>query len=372
MNQSPRLNILQIVSSSATSGAERHTVELSNRLAALGHQVAVICPPIDWMVDELTAAGVTAHAISLKDRSGFPAMREVMRIVRAGQFDVIHAHLSRAAYLGLVSGTLHGVPLVCTVHVATKEPIYKVIARRSNRLVAVSSFIRGVLHGRGIKEKYIDVVHNGTDFAQRSYDTTTGVKEEFQLPEEHRLIGLVGRVAPEKGHQIAVNALPGVLDKEPNAHLMFVGRLDGEFPELLRKQVRSMNLETRVTFSGNRDDVARLIDALEFSILPSSMESFGLAVIESMARSKPVVVSRVGGLQEVVAHEETGLVVDQSPEAFEAGMSYLLTDDEARLRMGRNARAVIDEKFSMRQMVERLEAVYMKAAGRADDAVSGR
>ncbi|MBS1707865.1 MAG: glycosyltransferase family 4 protein [Armatimonadetes bacterium] len=359
----PCLRVLQVVSSSATSGAERQTLLISKRLARDGHHVEVVCPPIEWMVNELEQSGIHCHPIDMRAGWGLPAIRRIAQVTKAGRFQVIHAHLSRATYLGLVVGTARGVPLVSTVHVETKEPVYKFSAHGKNRLVAVSNFIRGVLRGQGVRDRFIDVVYNGTDFSDVTLDVSEDVHVELGLPAERRLVGLVGRVAEEKGHGIAVAAMPRVLDRHPDTHLLCVGRQDGDYPKLIQDEVHKLGIADRVTFTGHREDVARLFDAMHFSILPSVMESFGLAVIECMARGRPVVASNVGALSELIIPHETGLLVENNPESFYKGMDFMLAHDDERLRMGENAERLIREKFTLDQMVERLEAVYVKAAG---------
>lgn len=329
-----------------------------------GHWVEVVCPPIPWMLEALEQSKIRTHPMDMKSGLGLQGQRQMLKIVKGGNFDLIHSHLSRATYLGYVSGTLFRVPLVSTVHVETREPVYKYIGRGRNRIVAVSNYIHGVLKGRGVRAGAIEVVYNGTDFADVAVESAQAVHREFGIPDERQLVGLVGRVAPEKGHHIALEALPSVLDQQPDTQLVFVGRTDGGFHEQLRETAVSLGVEDYVTFTGNREDVPRLFDAMTFSILPTVMESFGLAVIECMARGRPVVASNVGALAELVAHEETGLLVDQTPEAFSGAMSYLLSNPELCEKMGRNARIVIQEKFTVSQMVERLEAVYSRVADR--------
>src|SRR4029079_19094348 len=122
------------------------------------------CPPIPWMLESLGQAGISTHPMDMKALLGLKGQKQMLGIVRNGRFDLIHAHLSRATYLGLVSGALYKVPLVCTVHVETKEPVSKYIGPGRNRLVAVSNYIHGVLKGQGARAESIDVVYNGTDF----------------------------------------------------------------------------------------------------------------------------------------------------------------------------------------------------------------
>ncbi|MBL8064777.1 MAG: glycosyltransferase family 4 protein [Chthonomonadaceae bacterium] len=352
------LRVLQVVSSSATSGAEHHTLVVARKLASRGIYVEVVCPPIPWMLEGLAQHGIKSHPIDMKKLGGLAAQSALLRIVRNGKFNLVHSHLSRATYLGFVSATLTGIPLVTTVHVETREPIYKYIGRGRNRLIAVSNYIHGMLKGRGAKSECIEVVYNGTDFAEAPVSTVAEVHDEFGIPQSRQLVGLVGRVAPEKGHHIALSALPQVLDKSPETQLMFIGRTEGIFHEQLAKEARLLGVESHVTFTGNRVDVPRMFDAMAFSILPSVMESFGLAVIECMARGRPVVASNVGALAELIEHEKTGLLVEQNPEEFAKAMQTLLLNPEMCQAMGRNARMVIQERFTVEQMVERLEAVY--------------
>ncbi|MBS1722061.1 MAG: glycosyltransferase family 4 protein [Armatimonadetes bacterium] len=357
------LRVLQVVSSSATSGAEHHTVVLARMLARHGHFVEVVCPPIPWMLESLRDAGITTHPLDMRKAMGLSAQRELFAVVRGGRFDVIHTHLSRATYLGAVVGAALRVPVISSVHVETKEPIYKWMARGRNRLVAVSNYIHGVLKGQGARADAIDVVYNGTDFGDIHVETEEEVHAEFGIPLERKLVGLVGRVAPEKGHQVALRALPAVLERDPNLQLLFIGRTDGDFHDQLREEAQVLGVGDHLTFTGNRNDIPRLFDAMVFSILPSVMESFGLAVIECMARGRPVVASNVGALTELVIHEETGLLVEPTPASLAAAMHFLLANPDMCLNMGRNARIVIQEKFTVAQMVERLEAVYYKTAG---------
>ncbi|MCW5937852.1 MAG: glycosyltransferase family 4 protein [Fimbriimonadaceae bacterium] len=350
------------MSSSATSGAEHHCLVLARRLAARGHSVEVVCPPIDWMQESLAEANIPCHPMDMREGGGRTAIGKVSSIVRRGGFSLIHSHLSRATYLGAIASAFHRVPLVSTVHVETREPIYRFITWGSNRIIAVSNYIHGVLKGRGVRSDAIDVVYNGTDFADRNQGDSTAVHREFGIPEGRRLVGLVGRIAPEKGHHIALEAFANLAQEHTDTQLMFVGRAEGDFPGQLREEVTKLGLADRVTFTGDRSDVARLFDAMEFSILPTVMESFGLAVIECMARGRPVVASKVGALGELIEHGENGLLVEQTSEAFAHAMRQLLADPVLVDRMGRLARIRIQERFTVAQMVERIEAVYYRAA----------
>jgi glycosyltransferase involved in cell wall biosynthesis len=96
--------------------------------------------------------------------------------------------------------------------------------------------------------------------------------------------------------------------------------------------------------------------------MPSYIETFGVAAVEAMARSKPVVASRVGGLPEVVKDGHTGILVDLEPGDIAKAVSYLLTNDNEREAMGIRARQTVEERFTTQRMVNRFEVIYFKAA----------
>ncbi len=357
-----RLRILQVVSSSATSGAERHVFALSKQLSDRGHHVEVVCPDGGWLSDDLRAFGLAAHTTGMRGSDWFRACGLVTRIARHGHFDVIHTHLTRATYFGAIGGWLSGVPAVATVHIANHDQIYKRIARGRNRLVAVSNFVRGMLHGRGIPDRFIDTVYNGTDFAGFAPTHREEVLAELGIPFDRRVVGLVGRVCREKGHLDLVDAMRTLRGSHPDAHLVFVGRVVEEFKAELDDALDSSNLRSRVTLTGVRHDVPRLLDSFTLSTMPSHIETFGIAAIEAMARGKAVVASRVGGLPEVVRHQQTGLLVDLRPGELAEAVGYLLDNDHERSQMGSMGRQIVEEKFTLEQMVTRLEGVYSRTA----------
>lgn len=361
MTDAKPLKVLQVISSSTTSGAEKHVLHLSRRLIERGHTVEIVCPP-GWLGDQCRSLHIPVHEMEMKGAGWFRTTGLLMRRFRAGQFDLAHTHLTRATYFGAISGALMGRPAVATVHIANHDQIYKRMARRRNRLVAVSNYVRGMLHGRGISDKYIDTVYNGTDFIEFDQHDPHLVRQEFGLSEDRKIIGLVGRVCREKGHLLMIEAMRDVLKEHPTAHLMFVGRLEKYFVDEFNEAVDSMGIRPNLTMTGVRHDVPRLLDAFDFSTMPSHQETFGIAAIEAMARGKAVVASRIGGLPEVVRHQQTGLLVDLRPQELSEAVSYLLENEPERDQMGALGRTIVEQKFTLSHMVDRLEAVYQRAA----------
>lgn len=363
MGGTRKLNVVQVVSSSATSGAERHVLALSKHLHQSDHKVEVLSPEGGWLSGDLRDAGIPAHTTLMRGTGWFKTVGYLVRMLRHNRADVVHTHLTRATYFGVVAGMLTRTPVVATVHIANHDQVYKRMARGRNRLVAVSNYVRGMLHGRGIPDRFIDTVYNGTDFADFEYESPDAVKSEFGIPSERRLVGLVGRVCREKGHLLMIEAMKDIVKEHPQAHVLFVGRVTKENQPEIDDAISAAGLSERVTLTGNRHDVPRLLDAFEFSTMPSQIETFGLAAIEAMARGKAVVASRVGGLPEVVRHQQNGLLVDLRPQELAEAVDYLLRNTPESQRMGAAGRRIVEEKFTLHRMAKQLESVYERAAG---------
>ena len=362
------LRVLQICSSSATSGAENNVLHLSRTLAGHGHAVNAVVPAPGWLPDRLSAAGIPVRVQGMKGLGWYRLMGTLVKEARAGRVDVAHTHLTRAAYFGHTFGLLTGTPIVTSVHIANNDNIYRRLARGQNRLVAVSDFVRGMLHGRGVPEAYVTTVHNGTDMLDRAGGDARAVRAALGIPEGRAVIGMVGRVCPEKGHPEAIEALRTIVAGGRDAHLLLVGREVPEFRREIRASVAG-DLAGRVTFAGERDDVPALLDASDLAAMPSVMETFGIAALEAMARARPVVATRVGGLPEVVRDGATGLLVEPDPArlagALAEAFDRLLARPAERELMGRNGREVVRAHFTLDKMAGRFEAVYARALAAA-------
>lgn len=353
------LRILQVISSSARSGAERHTVDLSCHLSARGHQVWAAVPEGSWLFDELSAKGIGVIACQFKTAGGLKSTFQLCRAVKQHKIQVIHSHLSRATLQSAAAAKLTKTGITASVHVRSVDPAFRLVTKQDGRLIAVSDYIKSTLVQGGFPKDLIRVIHNATDFGIHPPQTETIIHEELGLPPGCQVAGVIGRVAKAKGQDLALKALAECKNELPHLHLAFIGRSTSEeFEALLRHQAENAGLTDRVHFMGERKDIVGLVDSLDLLLVPSEMESFGLAALEAMTRGKPVIAARVGGLPEVVEDGVTGLVLPLDPMAWRDGLIHLASDAERSREMGRAGQQNAKANFSVEKMVEKLEAVY--------------
>jgi glycosyltransferase involved in cell wall biosynthesis len=357
------MNILQVVSSSRTSGAERHLVILSDSLRRLGHNVMAVCPPGGWLSEQLQASGVPALEIPMHGLSSVRAPFTIRSLARRNDIDLIHTHLTRATYMGYFAGVISQVPVVSTVHVWSRDFAYRYLPRHNHWFVAVSDYMRGVLLDRGLPPNRVQTVHNGTEWAAPDFLIPSGslsVRAELGVPADSELIGLFGRVDAFKGHPILVRAVRSIIDRCPRAYFVFVGHAEPGIQQALWEMASVDGAADRLRFTGVRNDVPRLMEAMDIVTLPSLTEACSMAIIEAMAVGKPIVATRAGGNLELVEDGVTGLLVDRTPEAFSAAISSLMLNPARRAAMGEAGRQRAGNSFSAQAMALNMESLYRR------------
>lgn len=188
------------------------------------------------------------------------------------------------------------------------------------------------------------------------------------LRREFRLL-FVGRLTHVKGVHVALAALKRLRDSGGADGVVFhiVGEGDPEYKRRLELQARKDGLEETVFFDGfmNREQVTRAYDAADLLLAPSLEEPFGLTIIEAMARGVPVVASAVGGIKDIVTHQENGLLVEpgNSAELYRA-IARLLGDAEEYNRISGRALQTVREKYT-RDIVGETLGAYLQNAGKA-------
>ena len=403
------MNILQIVSAARTGGVERHVVVLSDLLRQRGHQVTTLCPPGDWLPAQLREVGVPVEEVAMHGRRSYKVVRELPQFVRDNKFDLIHSHLTRATYFGFLTGHLTRLPVVSSVHVLTHDFVYRrLFPRPGNQIITVSECLRDALLRHGIPEARVRTIHNGTNFGVnvlspdampapqrellreeehavhagrslggrlRSEEETAEefdsyrrqsrprpecltVHSEWSVPQDAELVGMFARMEEFKGPFVLTQAVRKIVAARPRAYFFFVGPIEAEMQQALWEIADRDGIVDRLRFTGGRDDVPRLMAAMDVVTLPSRYEACSMAIIEAMMLGKPVVATRAGGNPELIQDGETGLLIERNPDALANALIRILSDPLHKLQMGEAARQRAMSRFSASVMVNQIEALY--------------
>jgi glycosyltransferase involved in cell wall biosynthesis len=243
--------------------------------------------------------------------------------------------------------------------------LLRLTANLPDRIICVSEAVRQtVLEREGHVPSRVTVIHNGIDIDTSLAAPSAGPRG---LPSLRRTLGLaegdlvVGMVAnfnrAVKGVGYFFDAMPMVLAEVPAARFLLLGRGDEEVH--LRARAEAMGIADRVIFAGFQPEIGPYYDLMDISVLTSLSEGLSMTVLESMKHGVPVVATRVGGNPELVADGGTGyLVPARDVSAFAERVVELLRDPSRRVRMGREGRRVVEERFNIARTAELYTAAY--------------
>jgi glycosyltransferase involved in cell wall biosynthesis len=302
-----------------------------------------------------------------KGKYSFANVSAIVDLVRRQKIDLLHLHGYSAANFGRLAARKIGIPAVMHEHAVLKVLPHQyvmdwLLRNKTDVAVGVSKSVRAFLmRGRSVPAHKTCVIGNGVNinnFITADSAKVQAFRQRFGIESRHKLIGTVARLHEEKGNRFFVMAAPQVLREFPDARFIIVG--DGPLRKELEKLAEDLDLRGKLHFAGFVSDVAVALAAIDIAVMASLREGFGIALIEAMAAGKPVVATSVGGMREIVQHEENGLLVPPANgTAMAAALVRLLKDSAFSRQLGEAARQR-SKAFSIEHNVEALEKLYME------------
>ena len=341
-----------------------HVNLLSRELIERGHEVQLLCRPRSWIWRALSQTGIKRRK---SEMNRFPP-NELIRIgrwIQREKFDVIHTHMSRAHFFGVLLRRLTGVPCVATAHASHFQLHWRyndlVIANSESTKNYQARFNRVPLDKLVKIPCFIDLekFSNTTD-AVRNH-----VRTRFGIHDQRPLIGVIGAVIARKGHRELIEALPDLVERFPKLKVAFIGQLHfkGKYYRELRKSLYNKKLYRRVIWVGRRNNVHELVQGLDACIVPSLKEPLGLCALEAMAAGVPVAAANVGGLREFVQSEQTGMLFDpRDPADMANTIARILTDQPLRKHISLTAKKMVLDDFSPSAITTRIEQALASVA----------
>ncbi|MDR3634397.1 MAG: glycosyltransferase [Isosphaeraceae bacterium] len=351
-------------------GAERSLVALATRLDRSRWRPNVLClGPEGALVQPLTAAGVPTECLNVNRARPLQAVVRLARALRAHAPRLVQSFLFHANVAARLAAPLAGVPWVLSgVRVAERQKrwhltVDRLTAGLATGQVCVSQGVYRFCHDvEGLPEERLTVIPNGVDTAL--YDGLLPTpRESIGIPPNAHTVLQVGRLDPQKGVFLLLDAAERVVLRRPDWHLVLVG--DGpDRGELLRRVAASATLAGHVHWLGRRDDVPRLLQMADLLVLASIWEGMPNAVLEAMAARRAVVATQVEGAEDLVVPGQTGWLV---PPRDAAALATALLDaaaDPGRLqRFGAAGRALVEANYSVDATVSAYDRLWSGVLG---------
>lgn len=359
--------VLLLIKGLGRGGAEQLLVSAAHHLdtARYDYRVAYLLPWKSAFVPAMEAAGLPVTC--LDGGRGAAWVPRLRRLVKREDVDLVHVHSPYAAI-----GARMALPGRTPRLVYTEHNVWERYRRatywgnaltypRNDHVFAVSESVRRSIRYPSVLRRLpvpeVETLYHGLDFAAGSVVADPdGIRRELGIPAEAPLVGCIANFKPHKGHPQLLRAMAEVRRSVPEARLVLAGV--GPLEPEARALAGRLGIADAVVFAGFRDDVPRLLASVDAFTLASRYEGLSIALLEAMAAGRAVVVTRAGGLPEIVTDGRDGLLVPTDDvDALAAGLIAVLRDGDLRERLGAAARRRAGE-FDIRRAVQRAEQVY--------------
>lgn len=360
------MRVLHVHRIAGVGGSERHLLTLLPALRDAGVEplFAGLDDPSgdpEPFYRELEAHGVPYVRLPCNRDLDLRLPLRLTRSARSLRPDLVHTHLVHGDVYGAAAAGLLRLPLVSTKH--NDDPfragpfryVERLLARRAARVIAITAALARFNTERvGIPRRKLEIVHYGLDELPPAW----GPNPPLTLPGEARVLLALGRLVPQKGLDVAVRALPRIQAAHPHAVLVVAG--EGAERSALESLAHDLGVGGALFLPGRAGDVTALLERAELLVHPSRWEGFGLVLLEAMLAARPVVATRVSSIPEIVADDETGLLVPPDDPGALADAVIRVLDDAGS--MGGAGRERARTLFSVDAMARRTAAVYADAA----------
>lgn len=365
----PRLKVLFIVKPIRWSGADRVLLEVAAALDPERYRVIYGVITENRPEEEIplpeSASVIRFPMRSLNGTAWVGFFFRLCRALHRSDIQVVHVNSYHPSHYVRLAAWLLRVPVIVdhwhgiARFNRKRRAICRLLQRFTDLSFAVSEQVRDYIVAQcGLNPARFRVLYNCLDCDH--YDRpqpAAQVRRELGLPGDLPLVGLVARLDHRaKGHQELFGALALLRERQPfRALIVGGGRRQAEMAQL----VTELGIDHLVHFLGNRTDVPRLLAAMDLFVLPSHSEGVSLAVLEAMAAGLPVIVSRVGGLPEIVHDGDTGLLIPpRDVQALAAALKRLLADPDWARSLGQRGRDYVREHFSRDRLRRDINAHY--------------
>ena len=369
--------ILHTIDTTGPGGAETVFVELADRLRRMGFESATAITGEGWVADALRRRGLDPILLTTGGR-GFDLayLRGLMRAIRGCRADLVQSHLFGTNVYGSLAGLFLRRPVVATFHgqadVAPEERFVglksAILRRGASSLVAVSERLGGdVLARLQVPRSRLRTIHNGVVLSEDAAPHRAARRGEWGVRPEQILVGAIGNIRRSKDYATLLRAA-ACLERDQAGRFRFVvaGQPDrqGLYESLLELR-RELGLEDAVRFVGFREDIPAILASLDIFALSSTDEGFSIATVEAMAAGLPVVATRSGGPEEIVADRVDGILVEpRKPEMLAREIRSLADDSERRTAIGQRARDTARRRFAVEAMVAAYADLYRELLAR--------
>lgn len=325
----------------------------------------------DAFLNEVRNAGFGTTKLKHDSPHLRAAIRELVTLIHKRNATILFTHTYKPNLLGRLAARRAGIPHVVVSRgwtgenwkVRAYEKLDRLNLRFADRIVAVSNGQANKIRKAGVPENRIVVIRNAARLGafEKRTDGRNDLLNNFGNSQPSRIILAAGRLSPEKGFDVLIDAASHVVKEHPHAGFVIFG--EGVEREALTKQVQLLGLQSHVVLAGFTDRLDHYLPHADIVVLPSRTEGLPNVALEASAAGVPVVATAVGGTPEVIAEGKTGfLVPSEDATTMAIRIGQLLRNDDLRNRFGEAGRQRMEDEFSFEAQAGRYLSLHESLA----------
>ena len=381
--EKPPIRIMHVITRMVKGGAQENVLDMTVRLDPKRFESILVTGPSEGPEGSLEQKAVERGADLRRIRwlvreispvNDFRAVVSLIRLIRAEKPDIVYTHTSKAGIVGRIAARIARVKVIIHEphgHIFTgyygkfKSSIFvgleRWFGRYANRLVMLTENERtDHLHYRIAPEDKFITIHSGVDYVPMLNDNSElgALRTPLCIGRDAKVIGTLGRLVEVKGQIYLIDAMPAILSRVPNAHLVLIG--SGPLQEELQCRATGLGVSANVHFAGYRKDVTACLKDIDLFVLPSLNEGMGRVLVEAMVMRLPVVASDVCGIKDLVHDGRNGrLVPAEDPKAIAEAVTEILIDPDLARRMGDEGYSVVVPDYGVETMLDQIQRMYI-------------
>ncbi len=359
------MNILQILPQLESGGVERGTIDLAKALISKGHR-AVVVSAGGRLVEKIEKMGAIHYKLPVHKKSLLTVLwcaAKLVKIIKKENIDIVHARSRVPAWVSFFAISHTKAVFITTCHGYYSKHFFSKVMGWGKRVIVISQIIgRYMSSDFHVPKEKMRLVYRGVDLDQFKKKKAS----ELSFNNKKKLIGIIGRITPLKGHIHFIKSLPGIFSEFPDAKALIVGEAPPnrqDYLNDLKSVVEDLNLKNKVKFLGDIKNIPQVLSELDVLVLATTTEeAFGRVIIEAGAVGVPVVATSVGGVVEIIDHKSNGLLVEPSnPYEISQAVLKFLKDEKLVKKCVKALHKKVVENFSLESLASKTIDIYKEA-----------
>ncbi len=363
----PKIKILQLICPSGFYGAERWVLALAKNLDRnkVDCELAITLEHNSKdleLVKQFKATGGTAYELPMKHKFDLTIIIKLVTLIKQKQIDIIHTHGYKSDILGVVAAKVAGIKCVITPHGFENVNDIKLkffiwlgcqSMRFAHKVVPLSKQLCTDVKRFGVKDKNLLYIQNGVDLSE--------VEEQLLIPinKQHDIkkIGFIGQIISRKNIKHILDIFDNLHSKHTNISLTLLG--DGDERLASEDYSQSLTSAQKISFLGFRNDRLAQLQQFDLFVMTSSLEGIPRCLMETMAMGVPVAAYDIPGIDQLICHQETGLLASYGDKAnLELHWQKLLFEPKYAAKLALNAKHYVYKNYSAKRMADEYTVLF--------------